>query len=65
MNPANHTTIHPAMFDFKGHTYLAYHSADLPGGGNYRRSASLDRVYFNADGSIKKIIRTTKPQSTK
>lgn len=57
----NTTTIHPAMFDFKGHTYLGYHSADLPGGGNYRRSVSLDRVYFNPDGSIQKIIRTTKP----
>lgn len=57
----NTTTIHPAMFDFNGHTYLAYHSADLPGGGNYRRSASIDRVYFNQDGTIQKIIRTTKP----
>ncbi|WP_206683157.1 glycoside hydrolase family 43 protein [Neptunicella marina] len=24
------TTIHPAMFDFKGNTYLAYHNAGLP-----------------------------------
>ena len=56
----NTTTIHPAMFDFNGHTYLAYHSADLPGGGNYRRSVSLDRVYFNKDGTIKPIIRTSK-----
>ena len=56
----NTTTIHPAMFDFKGNTYLAYHSADLPGGGNYRRSVSLDRVYFNKDGTIKPIVRTSK-----
>ena len=54
------TTIHPAMFDFKGNTYLAYHSADLPGGGSYRRSVSVDRVYFNDDGSLKPIVRTTK-----
>ena len=54
------TTIHPAMFDFNGQTYLAYHSADLPGGGNYRRSVSLDRVYFNKDGTIKPIVRTSK-----
>lgn len=57
----NTTTIHPALFDFKGHTYLAYHSADLPGGGNYRRSVSLDRVVFQPDGTLQKIIRTTKP----
>lgn len=54
------TTIHPAMFDFKGNTYLAYHSADIPGGGNYRRATCVDRVYFQKDGSIAKIIRTQK-----
>lgn len=54
------STIHPALFDFKGHTYLAYHNADLPGGGNYRRSVAVDRVYFNDDGSIKPILRTSK-----
>lgn len=54
------TTIHPALFDFNGNTYLAYHNADLPGGGNYRRSVAIDRVYFNADGSIKPIVRTAK-----
>ncbi len=54
------TTIHPAMFDFKGSTYLAYHSADLPDGGSYRRAVCIDRVYFNDDGTIKKIVRTFK-----
>lgn len=55
------TTIHPALFDFNGQTYLAYHNADLPGGGNYRRSVALDQVFFNPDGSIQPIIRTRKP----
>lgn len=54
------TTIHPAMFDFKGKTFLAYHNADLPGGGSYRRSVAIDRVYFNKDGTIKPIVRTSK-----
>lgn len=54
------TTIHPALFDFKGHTYLAYHSAQLPGGGSYRRSVCIDRVYFNSDGTIKRVVRTQK-----
>lgn len=58
----NTTTIHPALFDFKGGTFLAYHSADLPGGGSYRRSVSMDRVYFNEDGTIKPIHRTSKQQ---
>ena len=56
----NTTTIHPAMFDFNGNTYLAYHSAELPGGGSYRRSVCIDRVYFNTDGTIKDIVRTFK-----
>jgi beta-xylosidase len=54
------TTIHPAMFDFKGSTYLAYHSADLPDGGSYRRATCVDRVYFNDDGTIKRIVRTSR-----
>ncbi len=54
------TTIHPAMFDFKGSTFLAYHSAGLPDGGSYRRSTCMDRVYFNDDGTIKDIIKTSK-----
>lgn len=54
------TTIHPAMFDFKGATFLAYHNADLPGGGSYRRSVAIDRVYFNEDGTIKPIVKTSK-----
>lgn len=54
------TTIHPALFDFKGSTYLAYHSADLPGGGSYRRSVCVDRINFNEDGTIKTIVRTFK-----
>ncbi len=55
------TTIHPALFEFKGATYLAYHNADLPGGGSYSRSVAIDRVYFNSDGTIKNIVRTTRP----
>lgn len=54
------TTIHPAMFEFKGSTYIAYHNADLPDGGSYRRSVAVDRVYFNDDGTIKNIVRTSK-----
>lgn len=54
------TTIHPALFDFKGSTYLAYHNAGLPDGGSYRRSTCVDRVYFNEDGTIKPIVMTTK-----
>lgn len=58
------TTIHPALFDFKGHTFLAYHDANLPGGGSYRRSTAMERVFFNADGTIQKIVPTSKRKVT-
>ncbi len=51
-------TIHPALFDFKGASYFAYHSPALPGGGSYRRAVCLDRAFFNDDGSIQPIVMT-------
>lgn len=54
------TTIHAALFDFKGHTFFAYHDANLPDGGSYRRSTAMERVTFNKDGTIQKIIPTSK-----
>jgi beta-xylosidase len=53
-------TIHQSLFDFKGATYMSYHTAALPNGGDYRRSTAMDRVYFNGDGTIKKVIPTKK-----
>src|SRR5690606_30267005 len=54
------TTIHPAMFDFKGSTYLAYHSADLYECGSYRGPDALDLVYVMNDGTMKKICKSSK-----
>lgn len=55
----NSTTIHPAIIDYHGDTYFFYHNGVLPTGGSYRRSICLDYMYYNPDGSIKKIIQTT------
>ena len=52
-------TIHPAIFDFNGASFIAYHNAALPDGGDYRRSTCLDRLYFNADGTIQEVIQTS------
>ncbi|MCR5690599.1 MAG: family 43 glycosylhydrolase [Eubacterium sp.] len=46
-------TNHPAVFDFKGKTYMVYHNGSLPGGSGYRRSPCITEINFNADGSIK------------
>jgi len=59
----NSFTIHPAVLDFQGQTYLFYHNAMLEGvkqpdgsewdGADARRSLCVDYMYFNADGTIK------------
>jgi hypothetical protein len=60
MDPIQGTgTIHPALFEFNGATYLAYHNAALPDGGDYRRSVCVDRAYFNGDGSIQPVVQTS------
>lgn len=53
-------TVHHSIFEFKGASYLSYHNGGLPTGGDYRRSVCLDRLYYNADGTIKKVIPTSK-----
>jgi hypothetical protein len=45
-------TIHQAFFDFNGRSYVAYHNAELPGGGEYRRSVALEEVKHRPDGSL-------------
>jgi hypothetical protein len=54
------STIHQTLFDFRGASYMGYHSAELPTGSDYRRSQCMDRVYYNADGTLKKLVRTHK-----
>jgi len=57
----NSYTIHPAVLDFKGQTYLFYHNAALRvtqedgtvwEGATGRRSLCVDYLYFNDDGTI-------------
>ena len=54
------TTLHQALFDFHGASYLGYHNMALPTGSDYRRSQCMDRVYYNADGTLQKLVRTHK-----
>ena len=51
----NSSTIHPAVFDFCGATYIAHHNGALPTGDSYRRSVCMDRVSFGSDGTIDRI----------
>jgi beta-xylosidase len=55
------TTNHPAIIEYKGQWYMVYHNAASPGGGNFRRSVTLDKLYFNADGTMQKVVQTGGP----
>jgi len=58
----NSNTIHQAIIEFKGHSYFIYHNGSMQvpnGGGSFRRSVCIDYLYYNPDGTIKRVIQTT------
>ncbi|MFC5817825.1 glycoside hydrolase family 43 protein [Nonomuraea harbinensis] len=61
LDQVSSTTNHPAIIEFKGQWYMVYHNAAAPGGGNFRRSVTLDKLYWNADGTMQKVVQTTGP----
>lgn len=54
----NSFTIHPGIINYKGKDYFFYHNGVLPTGGSYRRSIAVDYMYYNDDGTIKKVVQT-------
>jgi beta-xylosidase len=58
----NSNTIHQAIIEFKGQWYFIYHNGAMQvpqEGGSFRRSVCVDYLYYNPDGTIKRIIQTT------
>ncbi len=56
----NCNTNHQAIIDFKGKSYFIYHNGGIqPNGGSFRRSVCIDYLYYNNDGTIKRIIMTS------
>jgi beta-xylosidase len=55
----NCQTNRPAIIDFKGRSYIFYHNGGLRNGGSHRRSVCVDDLYYNADGTMKRVIMTT------
>lgn len=51
-------TIHQAIFDFNGRSYIAYHNARLPGGGEFRRSVAIEELHYAPDGTIRFVPQT-------
>lgn len=56
----NSNTNHHAIIDFKGHHYFVYHNGALSARyGSYHRSVCIDELFYNPDGTIKRIIMTS------
>jgi len=54
-------TNHQALVQYKNQWYFVYHSAQLPGGGPYKRSVCVDSLFYNnADSTFKKVVPTTR-----
>ena len=50
--PENSFTTHPAVIDYKGHSYLFTHSGQLKGGNGFHRSVCAMEFHYNDDGTI-------------
>ena len=56
----NSNTNHQSIIDFKGQSYFIYHNgASIPHGGSFRRSVCVDKLYYNKDGTMKRVIMTS------
>ena len=56
----NSNTNHQAIITFKGKDYFIYHNGAItPDHGSYHRSVCIDYLYYNPDGTIKRVIMTS------
>lgn len=56
----NSNTNHQAIINFKGKDYFIYHNGALAAdAGSFHRSVCIDYLYYNKDGTIKKVNMTT------
>ena len=57
-SPTGCWTNHQSIIEFKNQWYLFYHSNDLSPHFDKNRSIRIDSLFFNEDGTIKKVIPT-------
>jgi beta-xylosidase len=56
----NSNTNHHSIITFKGKDYFIYHNGALAAdAGSFHRSVCIDRLYYNKDGTIKRIVMTS------
>ncbi len=64
LDPIGTSTSHQSIVEKDGQWYMFYHNGKLPGGGDYKRSIAVDKLFYNADGTIQKVIPTLMGAST-
>lgn len=57
LDPTGCDTSHGSVVEFKGQWYAFYHNKSISNRGNLR-SICVDKLYFNPDGTIQKVIQT-------
>lgn len=57
LNPTSCSMSHGSIVEFKGNWYLLYHNSDLSGGRPELRSICIDRLHYNPDGTIQRVIQ--------
>ncbi|MDR0845281.1 MAG: glycoside hydrolase N-terminal domain-containing protein [Tannerella sp.] len=57
-------TNHGSIVEYKGEWYLFYHNCDISKQGNLR-SICFDKLYYNPDGTIKKVVQTSGLEASK
>ncbi|WP_163409247.1 glycoside hydrolase family 43 protein [Flavobacterium ajazii] len=56
----NSNTNHQSIIEFKGQWYFVYHNGSIPtNGGSFRRSVCVDKLFYNKDGTMKRVIMTS------
>jgi hypothetical protein len=61
----NSETNHQSIVEFDGKSYFVYHNGSVPprdgepSGGRFRRSVCIDRLYYDDDGMLQRVIMTT------
>jgi beta-xylosidase len=55
----NCETNRPAITLFKGKWYFFYHTGGLKDGGSHRRSVCVDYLYYNPDGTMRRVMMTS------
>jgi hypothetical protein len=58
MDPTDSFTNHGSIVEYKGQWYSFYHNSALSHE-DWLRSICVDKLYYNEDGTIKKVIPTT------